>query len=321
MKNYTHLTREQRYQIYVLRKTGHSQTDIADLLKVHKSTISRELRRNTGGRGYRPKQAHRKAIERRMDKVPRRIAQTEWYFVERLLREDWSPEQVSNWLNQNYGINVSHERIYQHILEDKSHGGTLYTHLRCRRKRRKRYGVYERRGEIHGKLSIEQRPSIVEEKARFGDWEVDTVIGKGNKQAIVSLIERKSYLTLIRKVERKTAVLVTKAVIEMLKPISHLVHTITSDNGKEFAGHAEISEILGAEFYFAHPYASWERGINENTNGLIRQYVPKSRMLESVDDIEIQNIMQKLNNRPRKATGYKTPNQILFSIDPVALAS
>lgn len=319
---YKQLTQEERYQIYAYLKAGWSQTEIAMELKRHKSTISREIARNTGFRGYRPQQAQRLTEERRYAKSSFRIPPSVWTDVIKLLKEDWSPEQISLWLKTHRGVSISHEWIYQYILQDKKQGGTLYRHLRCQKQRRKRYRSYSRRGQLVDRVSIEQRPSIVDARSRIGDWELDTIIGKNHKQAIVSLTERKSRFTLIQKVKRKTAECVTHAVINLLAPISDQVHTLTSDNGKEFADHKMIADKLNASFYFAHPYASWERGLNENTNGLIRQYFPKTRDFTTITQKEINQVMDKLNNRPRKCLGIKTPNQVFLGINPsVALAS
>ena len=290
--NYTHLTREERYQIYALKKAGHKQSEIAAVLKRNAATISRELARNTGGKGYRPKQAHGLATKRRVVNA-RTIDDATWEFVQAKLREDWSPEQISN------HADISIETVYQRVYADKRAGGLLWQHLRCQKQRRKRYGKHDRRGIIPNRKSIEERPPIVEERSRIGDWEADTIIGKNHKQAIVSLVERKSGYTLIRKVERKTALAVRKAAVSLLKPHRDKVYTVTSDNGKEFAEHEQIAKDLNAEFYFAHPYASWERGTNENTNGLIRQYFPKNRDFTSITQQEINHAMKRLNNRPR----------------------
>jgi IS30 family transposase len=322
MKSYTQLTQEERYQIHALMKVGHSPTEIAKVLGRDKSTISREVRRNSGLRGYRPQQAQHLAMERRQAKAQPRLNAEAWHWVERLLCEDWSPEQISLWLATEKAMSISHEWIYQYVLQDKSTGGLLYRSLRCQKQRRKRYGSYSRRGQLRNRISIDERPAVVDSRSRIGDWEVDTIIGKGHKQAVVSLTERKSRLTLIHKVNRKTADNVSNAIIHLLKPIAHRVHTLTSDNGKEFADHETIAETLNAKFYFAHPYASWERGLNENTNGLIRQYFPKDRDFTSITQKEINWVMDKLNNRPRKCLGIKTPNQVFFGINPpVALAS
>jgi len=319
---YTQLTQEQRYQIHALMKARHSQTDIALIVDVHKSTVSRELRRNRGLRGYRPQQAQQLALQRRRDKCQPRITPEQWSLVERLVREDWSPEQISLWLAAQHHFAISHEWIYQYILRNKAQGGDLHGHLRCQKARRKRYGSYDRRGQLRNRVSIEARPAIVERRVRLGDWELDTIIGKGHRQALVSLTERKSRLALIAKVPNKGAEGVTQSILKLLAPIADRVHTLTSDNGKEFARHELIAEALSADYYFAHPYASWERGLNENTNGLIRQYFPKGQDFTSVTEEEITSAMEKLNNRPRKCLGMKTPNQVFFGIDPpVALAS
>jgi len=322
MKPYTQLTQEQRYQIWAYMKAGFNQTETAHFIGVDKSTISRELRRNRGQRGYRPQQAQQFCLQRRQDKAKSRIATSTWRLVQRLLREDWSPEQISLWLDKDTSFYVSPEWIYQHILADQQTGGTLYQHLRCQKQRKKRYGTYSRRGQIPNQVSIEQRPAVVETRSRFGDWEVDTVIGKQHRQALVTIVERKSKLTLMAKVPRKTAEAVTETIIRLLKPLAPWVHTITADNGREFAGHQKIAKALNAKFYFAHPFASWERGLNENTNGLIRQYFPKKHDFRTITQQQIDNVMEKLNNRPRKCLGIKTPNQVFFGINPtVALAT
>lgn len=322
MKGYTQLTQEQRYQIHVLMKADHTQTEIAELIGAHKSTISRELGRNTGLKGYRPQQAHRFCLQRRDQKAVLRIESTTWLLVERLLREEWSPEQISGWLQSEYKIPISIEWIYQYTLSDKQSGGTLYQHLRCQKQRKKRYGVYSYRGQIPNQISIEQRPAIVDKRTRYGDWELDTVIGKNHQQALVTLVERKSRLTLIAKVVRKTAENVSDAIISLLSTLKPWVYTLTSDNGREFAKHVYIAKKLKAKFYFAHPYASWERGLNENTNGLIRQYFPKKHDFTTITEHQVERVMDKLNNRPRKCLGFKTPNEVFFGIKPtVALAT
>ena len=241
MRGYTQLTQEQRYHIYAHKKTGHfTQSEIAAMLGVHKSTISRELARNRGGRGYRPKQAHEVATARRQNRARPRIAAEAWELAESYLRLDLSPEQVSGRLKIERGLSISHERIYQHIYADKRDGGDLHKHLRCRKKRRKRYGKYSRRGLIPDRVGIELRPAIVDARSRIGDWEADTIIGKGHHQAIVSLTERKSMFTLLKKVPQKTAELVEDAAVKLLSPIKRAVHTITSDNGTEFAAQPVI---------------------------------------------------------------------------------
>ena len=292
---------------------------MAQVLGVHRSTINRELRRNTGARGYRPKQAQAQALQRRVKAKPR-IATATWQVVEEKLRQDWSPEQISRWLAQRQAIRISHEWIYQHILADQRAGGKLYTHLRCHPKRRKRYGGHDRRGQLPNRVSIDQRPLIVAQRTRLGDWEADTVIGQRHRGALVSLVERKSRFTLIQPVAHCGADLVSQAVLDLLRPVQERVQTITSDNGKEFANHVQVAEALQASFYFAHPYSAWERGTNENTNGLIRQYFPKQTDFSVVNPSTAADVASKLNHRPRKCLDFKTPFEVFFE-QAVALAS
>ena len=312
MEHYSQLTLEQRYGIYSLLKTGHTRSKIAEVIGVHKSTVCREINRNRGGRGYRPKQANAFAKQRRQAKVCPLIDGSTWAYVEQLICKEWSPEQISGWMKKNLQISISHEWIYQYLLKDKQAGGFLYLHLRCKKKRKKRYGSNDRRGNLKNSVSIDQRPAIVDDRSRVGDWEADTIIGKAHKQAIVSLTERKSGLALIYKVDRRTKEKTEEAMRRLLGSISDQVHTITSDNGKEFGNHETVAKGLECDFYFAHSYSSWERGTNENTNGLIRQYFPKNRDFRTITDSEIIHAMKRLNNRPRKRLGFKTPNEVFF---------
>jgi len=310
MKKYKQLTLEQRYQIYALMKAGINLVQIAGNIGAHKSTISRELRRNVSQRGYRPQFAMRKAFERRKEKAKPRITSECWVEIESDIKEELSPEQTCGKRALNGGQTVSHEWIYQHIYRDKANGGSLYKHLRCQKKRRKRYGAYSKRGQLVNQISIDERPIIVDQKSRIGDWEADTVIGKGHHQAIVTIVDRKSKLLRMRKINQKTGPLTRQAICQELKDLT--VETITSDNGREFNEHARIAAFLGADFYFCHPYSSWERGLNENTNGLIRQYFPKHLKFDMITDEQIKIVEDKLNNRPRKTLGYRTPNEVYF---------
>ena len=312
MKYYSQLTLEKRYGKYSLLKTGQTQSKIAEVVGVHKSTINRELKRNRGGRGYRPKQANAFAEDRHQAQVRFRIDGNTCAFFEQLLQKEWSPEQISGWMKENMDIAVSHEWIYQYVFKDKLAGGSLYLHLRCKKKRKKRYGSNDRRGNLINRVSIDERPDIVDRRNRIGDWEADTIIGKAHKQAIVSLTERKSGLALVYKVDRRTKENTEVAIKRLLNSVSDKVHTITSDNGKEFRNHEKIAKGLKCSFYFAHAYSSWERGTNENTNGLIRQYFPKNRDFRTITDKELIHAMKRLNNRPRKRFVYKTPNQVFF---------
>jgi IS30 family transposase len=310
LMSYSQLTYEQRYLIDSLLKIGFTQTKIAQQVGVHRSTISRELRRNTGKRGYRFKQAQRMAQQRR-NKAKKRISQREWQKVDEKLKIDWSPEQISNKLGPLYGIQVSHEWIYQHIREDKQQGGELYKHLRRPKKYRKHTGNGDQRGKIPNKMSIEERPEEAENRERIGDWEADTIIGKGKKGAVVTLVDRKSRFLKIGLVEKRTKEAVKDKMIHLLSSLP--VHTITCDNGKEFAAHEEIAEALNADIYFAHPYASWERGTNENTNGLIRQYIPKGTDFTKLTSEDMMFIENRINYRPRKCIEFEQPMLFLKS--------
>ncbi len=317
MRQYTQLTQEQRYHIYALKRTRNfTQSQIAEMISVHKLTISRELKRNRGGRGYRPKQAHEFALARRRAHAVTHISQDIWELVKKILWLDLSPEQISGRLKIERGISISHESIYQYIYADKQNSGDLYKHLRCQKKR---YGKYSLRGQIPDRIGIELRPAIVNARCRIGDWEVDTIIGKGHCQAIVSLTERRSMFTLLGKVPQKSTELVTDTIIRLLIPFKKMVHTITSDNGREFTDHKTIAKKLKAAFYFAHPYHAWERGLNENINGLVRQYFPKDHDFKTITEEQINLIIDRLNNRPRKGLGFLTPKEVFYNIKPVAL--
>ena len=313
MGTYYQLTEHQRYQIYALKKAGHNQQCIAATLAVSPSTICRELRRNQGQRGYRPGQAHQKALARRCTKA--KATKMTPAVIERIeadLRQEWSPEQIAGRLAATDGLELSPQRIYQHIQADRQAGGTLYRHLRHGQKqRKKRYGKADGRGQIKDRVSIDQRPAIVEEKSRIGDWEIDLVMGRPRTGALVSVVERRSRYTLLGKVGSKQADQVAATTIALLAPHKEHTQTITADNGKEFAHHATISEALDAAVYFAHPYHAWERGLNENTNGLIRQYVPKGTALDTLSEAQIHHIMDRLNHRPRKGLAFQTPHEIL----------
>jgi len=313
MSNYKQLTYEQRCQIEVLKKSGMSQQAIADTVGTSQSTISRELKRNTGQRGYRHRQAQSKAEARRHNSArAAKMTESMIEVMEQKLAEKWSPEQISGWLYKECDEQLSHERIYQHIWEDKRMGGELYTHLRRQGKKyQKRSNGKRSRGQIRNRVGIEERPSVVEEKSRIGDWEIDTVIGKGHSGAVVTIVERATQFSLVANVPNKSAEAVTAATIELLKPYKEALHTITADNGKEFAYHEQLSTELGAAVYFARPYHSWERGLNENTNGLLRQYWPKSTDFKKVMKKEVDRVVRQLNQRPRKTLGFETPENLM----------
>ena len=306
---YTHLSLEERHYIEVQQKEGVSQNKIAKALGRSQGTLSRELGRNTGQRGYRHKQAHGKAKERHQEK-PKLIKLTDHIKrrIECDIRDDWSPEQVAGRLEQEGTIKLHHETVYQFILKDKRTGGTLYKHLRHQGKTyRKRYGSAHNRTGIPNRVGIEQRPVVANERARVGDWEADTIIGKNHKGAIATMDERKTKLRVAVPLPGKKAKAVKQAMVSSLKPLKKFVKTITYDNGKEFVEHEAVARALACDSYFATPYHSWERGQNENANGLLRQYFPKAMELDKVSEREVIIAVDKLNNRPRKCLGYKTP--------------
>jgi IS30 family transposase len=312
-KTYQQLTYEQRCQISALKKRGSSQREIAAIIDTSQSTVSRELARNAGQKGYRYKQAQAKSDQRRAEAVkPTKMTAKMIAFVESKLRLEWSPEQISGWLLEDRKEVLSHETIYLHIWANKREGGDLYTYLRRQGKKYdKRRNGKSTRGQIKNRVSIDERPEIVDDKARIGDWEIDTVIGKGHSGALVTIVERVTNFTVSAQVDNKSANDVTQATIALLTPFKDVVHTITADNGKEFAYHEKISEELSADVCFAHPYSSWERGLNENTNGLLRQYFPKNTDLKTVSQMEVKRAVKRLNSRPRKNLEYKIPDQLM----------
>lgn len=322
MTGYTQLAQVERYQIQALSGLEFTITDIADELGRHKSTISRELRRNKPSGNYSAIAAHRLALDRRQDKSQPRITALAWALARHKLRKDWSPEQVSLWLLAFKGLRISHTWIYQQVSIDKIHGGDLWKHLRHRKKRRKKYGSQDKRGQIKDRVSIDERPQAVEYRSRIGDWEIDTIIGAKRSGALLSLTERRSLGVLLAKLPACSAEEVINATIGLLSDLWNKVLTITADNGKEFSGHVEIARVLGTDFYFAHPYSPWERGTNENANGLVRQYFPKGRDFSTITQAELDLVMERLNHRPRKSLGMLTPHQVLCGIKHgVALAS
>lgn len=294
-----------------MKKAGHWQKEIAVAIGKSESSVSRELRRNKDERNgaYRAELAARKSTARKKEK-PKAVRFTAGMraWVEELLARKYSPEQIVGVAKREGRDMVSHERIYQHVWQDKRRGGFLHTHLRTRGKRyRKRGAAKDSRGIIIGRVDIDQRPAVVQKRKRFGDLEMDTIIGKDHKGAIVTINDRASGMLLMRKVPRKGSALVARAVIEALRPWKPLLHTATSDNGKEFADHQLIARKLRLDFFFAKPYHSWERGSNENLNGLIRQYIPKQTDFDTLSDEFIQHVQHQINNRPRKRFNFDTP--------------
>jgi IS30 family transposase len=309
---YKHLTREQRYQIQTYLQCGKSIKFIAENLNVNKTTIYRELKRNASSSSvYIAEDADTKSEKRKQRyRCYRRFNDEVKAFIDDKLKYKWSPEQIVGYCKRHGKMMVSHERIYQYIREDKMNKGHLFKSCRHMLKHRKRV-LGGKRNIILNKVSIEQRPSIINNKERFGDWEIDTIIGENRKGAIVTIVERTTGFLLMKKLENgKNAKELAKAVIKMLLPYKHMVHSITSDNGTEFAEHQLIAKKLKTNFYFAHPYASWERGINEYTNKLVRQYIPKSMNFNLVFERYIQFVNKQINDRPRKKLNYYSPYEI-----------
>jgi IS30 family transposase len=312
-KGYQQLTVAQRYTIETLKARGESNRTIAKTIAVSSRTVDRELKRNTGLRGYRHKQAQEKNRQRRSKPKPHLKKLTENnvnYLLEKLRHQQWSPMQISKRLFQETGQTLSHELIYQFVWADKKKGGTLYTQLRRRCKPYAKRGSNGKtsRGRIQHRIGIAERPVQASNRERLGDWEADLIMGKGNKGALLSLVDRKSRYLRLFKVSGKNAEEVALAITQSLR--GFCVHTVTFDNGKEFAKHWKIGESLGIQTFFADPYSSWQRGTNENTNGLVRQYFPKGMDFAIVSEAEVAEVERKLNNRPREVLGYATPEEI-----------
>jgi IS30 family transposase len=309
-----HLTLEQRYKIETYKNLGKGITEIANFLGRDKSVIYREISRNSDGRSgqYRASLAQRKAEYRHQNKAKNQKFNSELEAeVLHYLKQDYSPEQIVGRMALQGKRIISHERIYQYIWKDKRAGGKLYKHLRTKGKKyRKRGHSKDSRGLITNRIDISSRPKIADKKDRIGDLEIDLVIGKDHKGALLTINDRATGVLFMGKIERKEAQAVEAKTIELLEPRKPLLHTITSDNGKEFANHSSITEKLEIDYYFAKPYHSWERGANENLNGLVRQYFPKMTNFESITQEQIDRVVNILNNRPRKRFGYKTPNEV-----------
>ena len=312
--SYTHLSPEERYYIEIELKMGASTNNIAQALCRSQSTVCREIQRNSGLRGYRHKQANRQAEQRHQEKAKRvKLTDTIKQLVVGYLKLDWSPEQIVGRLKLDGVVSLHHETIYQYLLSDKACGGELYKYLRRQGKPyRKRYGSAHNRTGIPNRVGIEERPEVANKRERIGDWEADTIIGKHHQGAILTLDERRSKLRLAAPLKGKHAGPLKTAVIQLMSPLKSHIHTLTFDNGKEFAQHEEIASQLDCKTYFATPYHSWERGQNENANGLLRQYFSKEMSLAGVTSKEVEIAVDKLNSRPRKCLGYRTPYEAFY---------
>jgi IS30 family transposase len=314
--SYHQITSGDRYRLSALRRQGLGNARIARIMGRHRTTIWRELRRNghpTDGRYKVEKAVQRSNARRRRSRSHPRFSPQQLCQVWHLIQLRFSPEQVSGYLKRMDRLNISHETIYRHIWHDKRHGGHLHRHLRCAVKhRRKRYGAYDSRGRLAGKRRIQERPAHIEHRRHVGHWEIDTVLGKRTKHCIVTLVERKSGYVQIGKLSARTKEQTSDVTIQLIGRHADRFTTITADNGTEFHGYADIEKATAVPFYFATPHHAWERGTNENTNGLIRQYLPKGMSMARLTQQQCDDIAKALNTRPRKRHDYQTPEQIFF---------
>lgn len=315
---YHQITSEERYILATLRTQGLNQSEIARELGRHRSSICRELQRNSArwDGHYRPSKAiERTAGRRSRSRRNQRFTRTDLQLVNSLLRRRWSPEQICGWLRTQGTLAISHETIYRHIWRDRYLGGTLHTHLRgARKQRRKRYGAYDSRGRLAGKRHISERPLAAEHRSEIGHWEIDTVIGKGDRHCLVSVVERKTGYVLIGKLRARTKEHTNRRTLRLMRRHPQRFKTVTADNGTEFHNYSQLEQATGAAFFFATPYHSWERGSNENTNGLIRQYVPKGTSMATLSQPRCNVIARELNDRPRKRLGFKSPQECFDEI-------
>lgn len=309
----SHLTTEQRYEIAALLKAGIKQIKIAEIIGKDPSVICRELKRNSHSKGYSAKIAQQFSDERKERfsenrKFNNQIKKT----INEYLEKDWSPEQIVGYCKSHEIPMVSTERIYQFIRQDKRDGGLLYQHTRHKLKHRKRSEL-SKQSSIKDRVFIDQRPDIINNKERFGDWEIDLIVGPNNKGAILTLVERKTkFLFMFKLKNGKEAKSLSKQLIDTMIPYKDVILSITSDNGSEFADYKMIINKLKTDFYFTFPYSPWQKGLVENTNGLIRQYIPKDHDFDLYNDIDIKNIQYKINSRPRKNLNFMCPKDIFY---------
>jgi IS30 family transposase len=312
---YHQITSEERYRLSALRKQGWSTGEIAAALGRHRSTIWREVHRNAKVDGsYRPTKAIEYAgARRRRSRRNRQFDTQQLALVEGLLQRQWSPEQISGHQRRHGSWTISHETIYRYVWHDWRRGGQLYQCLRgARKQRRKRYRRYDSRGRLAGKRHISERPAVVETRRRIGDWEIDTVMGTGSKHCLVSLVERRTGFLLLGKLRCRTTEETNRGTLGLIRRHRRVFKTITADNGTEFHDYAAIERRTQLNFYFATPHHSWERGTNENTNGLIRQYFPRGMNLRRVTQADCNAVADRINSRPRKRHGYRTPKELFY---------
>lgn len=316
---YQQLTSYDRYILAALKRQGLTVQQIAIHMGRHRSTIYRELSRNSCHHidgAYRPSKAESRTRTRRShSRRNSHFSDSDFTLVRTFLRKKWSPEQIVGHI-QKYRLLtrcMSHETIYQYIWNDKAEGGGLWTHLRqSPKQRRKRYKAYDSRGQLANKRHITERPQSVESRRYRGHWEIDTVMGRGSTHCIVTLVERKTGFVQIGKLKDRTTASLNKRTLSLINRDPDSFKTITADNGTEFHQYIKIEKQSNVKFYFATPYHSWERGSNENTNGLIRQYIPKGTSMTDLTQQQCDVIAQKLNSRPRKRLNFRTPEECYY---------
>lgn len=310
---YHQLTPEERYALSAFRKQGFNQSQIARALGRHRSTICRELQRNTRkDGGYRPSTAGERARGRRTrSRRNWQFTDQDWALVRECLQDLWSPEQIAGRLRKQRRLSISHETIYRYVWNDWLRGGSLHRFLRgARKQRRKRYRAYDSRGRLAGKRHISERPAAAENRSCIGHLEGDTMMGGPDQHCVLTMVDRKTGYVFIGKIGERTVEAATQRAIAMIRSARRPVRTLTLDNGTEFHGYKDIEAHTGATIYFATPHHSWERGTNENTNGLIRQYLPKRRSMKHIRQRDCDRIAWHLNHRPRKRHGFLTPAEL-----------
>ena len=310
---YKHLTLKERYQINAYKHTK-TQKEIAKIVGVDPSTISRELKRGRGtiGKEYWVIDSHNRSVIRQIEKSKKsnlKLTEETIKLIKKYLKTQYSPEQIAATIKMKHQKEISYVTIYKYIYINRLAEGDLYKQLRHKGKRRTKYGS-KRKSRIKDRVSIHKRPEIIEDKTRLGDFEIDTIIGAGKKGAIVTMVDRTSMYLKLSIPCGKNSKVVANEIIRLLYPFKKKIHTITTDNGLEFAQHKTISKSLQCDFYFCDPYSSWQRGLNENINGLIRQYIPKGSSFENISKKQIRQIENRLNHRPRKSLGWKTPYEV-----------
>jgi IS30 family transposase len=310
MRKYRQLTSGERYALAALKRQGCTKAEMARVLGRHPSTIGRELRRNERSGGSYVAFVAEQMCRARRSRSRRnwRFTPEDWALVVRYLEEQWSPEQIAGRLRRRGELRISHETIYRYVWLDKRQGGSLYRHLRgAQKKRRKRYGRNDSRGRLAGKRMISERPAGAENRSRVGHFEGDTMIGSSDKHCVLTLVDRKTGYLMLGKLEARTTRATNRRAIKLMRRAQRPVRTLTVDNGTEFHSYREVEAATGALFYFATPHHSWERGTCENTNGLLRQYLPKRKSMAHVSQTDCNRIAHRLNQRPRKRLGYLTP--------------